>query len=502
MMRADVLIVGAGLAGLATALGLENRRVILINDTAPASDVASAWAQGGVAAALAADDTPALHEADTLAAAAGIADPATVHALAEEAPDAIALLERFGVTFDRDDAGALALGLEAAHSRRRIAHSADRTGAAIVRALLDTVAMRPNIRLLTGLRAIDLLARDDGRVYGALLADVAGAAIDVHADAVVLASGGYGGLYAKTTTPRATLGSGIAMAYRAGATLADLEFVQFHPTALDASIDPMPLVSEAVRGEGAALLDACGKRFVAELAARDVVARAIFAQEERGEQVVLDARAALGARFPDHFPNIFAACLREGIDPRTMPIPVTPAAHYTIGGIATDVRGRTDVPGLWACGEVAATGLHGANRLASNSLMEAAVFGRHVARDIASAFAPRRTVAAVRLRAPIDVSADLPAALAPLRAAMSADVGVIRDARGLQALLDRLETWERSVRDPRLADALTVARLVAAAALARRESRGAHFRRDFLASDPRQASRSFIAADVPMARTS
>jgi len=492
-MHADVVIVGAGLAGLSTALALDGRSVLLVNDTAPASEVASAWAQGGVAAALAPDDTPALHEADTLAASAGLADPATVHALAEEAPDVVALLARLGVPFDRDGDGALSLGLEAAHSRRRIAHASDRTGAAIVRALLGVVATRPEIRLVTGWRALDLIVRDDGRVGGVVFADATGHTEAVTAGAVVLASGGYGGLYARTTTPRATLGAGIVMAARAGATLVDLEFVQFHPTALRVDADPLPLVSEAVRGEGAQLIDAHANRFVDELAPRDVVARAIAAVEAAGGVVALDARTALGTSFAQHFPGIAADCAAHGIDPATMPIPVTPAAHYTIGGIATDARGRSSVPGLWACGEVAATGLHGANRLASNSLMEAAVFGARVARDIAGSRALR---ALGTIAEPLDVvfSADLATELAPLRGAMSAYAGVVRDAAGLNALVAICDGLERAAEDPRVRDAVALARFVAHAALARRESRGAHVRRDFPATDPRFAARAFVGA--------
>jgi len=492
-MHADVVIVGAGLAGLSTALALDGRSVLLVNDTAPASDVASAWAQGGVAAALAPDDTPALHEADTLAAAAGLADPATVHALAEEAPDVVALLARLGVPFDRDGDGALALGLEAAHSRRRIAHAADRTGAAIVRALLAVVARRPEVRLVTGWRALDLIVRDDGRARGVVFADAQGRTHAVTAGAVVLASGGYGGIYARTTTPRATLGAGIVMAARAGATLADLEFVQFHPTALRVDADPLPLVSEAVRGEGARLIDADGNRFVDELAPRDVVARAIAAVEAAGGSVALDARAALGSSFARRFPGIAASCAAHGIDPATMPIPVTPAAHYTIGGIATDARGRSSVPGLWACGEVAATGLHGANRLASNSLMEAAVFGARVARDISGTRA-RRALHSVAVVPDVAFSENLAADLAPLRVAMSAYAGVVRDAAGLNDLLAVCEGLEPVVRDQRARDAVALARFVAHAALVRRESRGAHARRDFPTADARFAARTFVRA--------
>ena len=499
-MHVDVVIVGAGLAGLSTALALDGRSVLLVNDTAPASEVASAWAQGGVAAALAPDDTPALHEADTLAAAGGIADPATVHALAAEAPDVVALLARLGVPFDRDGDGALALGLEAAHSRRRIAHASDRTGAAIVRALLAVVATRPEIRLVTGWRALDLVVRDDGRAGGVVFADAHGRTQAVTASAIVLASGGYGGLYARTTTPRATLGAGIVMAARAGATLADLEFVQFHPTALRIDADPLPLISEAVRGEGATLIDEAGNRFVDELAARDIVARAIAAIEGFGGAVSLDARAALGTGFAQHFPGIAADCARSGIDPATMPIPVTPAAHYTIGGVATDARGRTTVAGLWACGEVAATGLHGANRLASNSLMEAAVFGARVARDIAGT-RPVRGLSRVVAVPDVAFCADIAPALAPLRSAMSAGAGVVRDAAGLHRLLASCDRFDATARDPRVRDAIALARFVARAALARRESRGAHFRRDFPASEARFAARTFVGA-AELARSS
>jgi L-aspartate oxidase len=503
-MKTDVLVIGAGLAGLACALGCGDAAVIVVNDTEPAADVASAWAQGGLAAALGADDTPALHAVDTLAAAGGIADGPTVRDLTADAPAAIALLERFGVPFDRREDGSLALGLEAAHSRRRIVHAADHTGASVVRSLLDAVAARPSIAVRTGLRSIELLQARDGRIGGAVFMDRSGAVLRIDAGSVVLACGGYGGLFARTTTPPATLGAGIAMAGRAGATLADLEFVQFHPTALAARADPLALVSEAVRGEGAVLVDERGERFVDELAPRDIVARAIFAREEGGGRAFLDARTALGARFAGRFPTIAARCAAIGVDPAVNLIPVTPAAHYTIGGVATDGRGRTDLPGLWACGEVAATGLHGANRLASNSLMEALVFGTRAARDILGA-APVRRAPAVRAlqAASVPLVGDLRAALAPLRRVMSDDAGVVRDAAGLERALDRCDAFARlpACADPRLRDAVVVARAVAGAALARRESRGSHFRRDFSAADVRLSSRAFVAGPVSASAT-
>jgi L-aspartate oxidase len=502
-MRTDALVIGAGLAGLACALGLRGRSVVLVNDTNPEADVASAWAQGGLAAALGDDDTPELHAIDTLAAAAGIADERIVRDLTGDAPAAIALLERFGVPFDRRADGSLALGLEAAHSRRRIVHAADHTGASIVRSLLDVVAERSHITLATGLRSIELLRADDGRIAGALFIDRAGQIVRVNAPAVVLASGGYGGLFAKTTTPPATLGAGIALAGRAGATLADLEFVQFHPTALASTADPMALISEAVRGEGAVLVDDLGERFVDELAPRDIVARAIFALEERGGRAFLDARAALGPAFPKRFPTIAARCMAIGIDPTRTPIPVTPAAHYTIGGIVTDAAGRTNVAGLWACGEVAATGLHGANRLASNSLMEALIFGGRAARDISAQPLPLARgpgASAVLTGGAVSLVPDLTLALAPLRTAMSSLVGVVRDEAGLSRAIEACDELRRAAAcaDPRVRDAVVVAYAVASAALARRESRGTHFRRDFPAADMRLSSRSFSSA--PQAR--
>jgi L-aspartate oxidase len=495
-MRTDVLVIGAGLAGLACALECDGVSVVLVNDTQPEFEVASAWAQGGIAAALGADDTPELHASDTNAAAAGIADASIVRGLTADAPAAIASLERWGVPFDRRADGSLALGLEAAHSRRRIVHAADHTGASIVRGLLGAVAGRAEIALMVGLRATDLLRADDGRITGALFLDEQGGRVRIDARAVVLASGGYGGLFAKTTTPTATLGSGLAMAARAGATLADLEFIQFHPTALAATApspaDPLSLVSEAVRGEGATLVDDRGRRFTDELAARDVVARAIFGLEQRGGRAFLDARAALGTRFAGRFPTIAARCLRAGVDPAVDLIPVTPAAHYTIGGIATDEHGRTDVAGLWACGEVAATGLHGANRLASNSLLEALIFGARAARDMCSR--PFEPVQLGRFPAPRppEVVDDLAAALRPLRAAMSSLVGVVREESGLCRAIETCNRLARepAAADPRVADAIVLARAVAVAARDRRESRGAHFRRDFPQPEVRFAARS------------
>ena len=506
-MKTDVLVIGAGVAGLAAALAVEGRSVLVASETPLGRDLASAGAQGGIAAALGGADSPQLHAADTVAAGAGIVARDAVETLANEAPAAVDALVRLGVPFARDAGGALALGLEGAHGQRRIVHAADATGAAIVDALVAEARGRPNVRLCAGLRATALLQRSDGRVAGAVLLAPGGEEIVVEAGAVILATGGFGGLFARTTTPAGARGAGIALAARAGATLADLEFVQFHPTALRIAADPLPLVSEAVRGEGALLVDGTGARIMTgidprgELAPRDIVARAVSACEAAGGRVFLDARAALGERFPARFPGIFAVAQRAGLDPRIAPLPVTAATHYTIGGVATDTDGRTSLPGLWACGEVAATGLHGANRLASNSLVEGLVFGARAGRDVAARAAERGAPALPGPRRVRLGRGDCAAALRPLRAAMSAGLGVVRDEDGIAGALQTFAALERTVDDDRIADAALVAAAVARAALARRESRGAHLRADYPTSDPRWARRSFVAPPA-LARTS
>ncbi|MBV8749641.1 MAG: L-aspartate oxidase, partial [Candidatus Eremiobacteraeota bacterium] len=467
-MRTGVLIIGGGVAGLAAALAVPpNREVVVISETPLATgEIASSWAQGGVAAALAPDDSPRHHADDTVAAGAGLNDPAAVETLATEAPAAVEALIQLGVPFARNADGQLALGLEAAHNHRRIAHVADATGAAIITALTTAVRTRPNIHIIEGVRASRLLTDNTGAVTGALLVAPNGEVIVAAADAVILATGGFGGLFARTTTPLGARGSGIALAARAGAALADLEFIQFHPTALRIAADPLPLVSEAVRGEGALLLDERGERIMAgidarmELAPRDIVARAVAAVERGGGTVVLDARTTIADRFPQRFPGIFATAMRAGIDPRRDPIPITAVAHYTIGGIATDLTGRTTLPGLWAAGEVAATGLHGANRLASNSLVEGLVFGARAGHDAGTTTVAHGRPAACAVPDHA-ATGDLTAALHPLRTAMTAGLGVVRDAAGITRALDVFTALERTTTDDRVADAAYVATAVA-----------------------------------------
>lgn len=504
--RSDVLVVGTGIAGLTAALGCHPLRVTVLTKARLGTGGSSPWAQGGVAAAVGPDDAPALHAADTLAAGAGLNDPFVVDLLTREGPERVRALLDLGARFDRDAAGGLALGREAAHSRRRILHSRDATGAEIVRTLVEAVRRTPEIRVVEGAFGVDLVV-EGGDVMGVWAIHEHGRRVLHLAPAVVLATGGLGRLYLHTTNPREATGDGLAMAARAGARLVDLEFVQFHPTALAAGADPMPLLTEALRGEGAALIDENGHRFMGgehpdrELAPRDVVARAIWRRLMAGSQVFLDTREAVGNSFPDRFPTVYNLCREHGLDPRVEPIPVAPAAHYHMGGIAVDEAGRTSLPGLWAAGEVTATGAHGANRLASNSLLEALVFGARVAEDLQARLPAARTPRGSGWGA-ADVS---PASLASpgdeelttaVRRLMWERVGLVRDGAGLASALDELErlaaTHPRAAGEAR--NLLGVGRLVTAAALARRESRGGHDRTDFPQPDPAWRRRLFLTA--------
>jgi L-aspartate oxidase len=476
-----VLVVGAGLAGLSAALAAAPRKTLVLTDAPLSHGCSSAWAQGGMAAALSDGDSAERHAADTVAAGAGLVDPTMARLLTEEGPAAVRALADLGAPFDRTPDGAFAQSLEAAHSRPRVARvKGDQAGKAIMDVVITAVLAAPHIEVRAGHRLRGLLQDAEGRMRG-VIAEHAGALIEITAPATILATGGVGGLYAVTTTPAELKGEGLGLAALAGAAIADPEFVQFHPTAIDIGRDPAPLATEALRGEGAVLVGADGERFMtryhpdAELAPRDVVARAIHAEREAGGGAFLDARAAVGEHFPDEFPAVFAACLAGGVDPRTQPIPVAPACHYHMGGIATDAQGRTTLHGLYAAGECASTGVHGANRLASNSLLEAAVFGARAGRAAAREAQPA-PARLVRLLTP-----ELPAdAVQALRQAMSRDAGVIRDADGLLRLLGVIEALE--ARHGRTA-ALAAARLIAASALARSESRGGHFRADHPRAD-------------------
>lgn len=482
-MTHPLFIIGAGIAGLWTALQAAPRPVIVLTGAPLGMSSSTGWAQGGVAAALGPDDSPALHARDTIAAGAGLVDEAAARLLAEAGPAEIEALFAQGAPFEREESGEWSLSREAAHSRARVARvKGDQAGAGILAALIAAVKAAPHIEIRESWRALGLIPDEQGGCAGVIASDPSGQRHDVLASDVVLATGSLCGLYGVTTTPASSQGQALAWAARLGAVIQDPEFVQFHPTAIDVGRDPAPLATEALRGEGAILIDAKGHRFMrgvhadAELAPRDVVARAVHRQVKTGRGAFLDARAAVGAEFPDRFPAVFAACMAAGIDPRVQPIPVAPAAHYHMGGIATDTDGFTGVPGLWAVGECASTGVHGANRLASNSLLEGLVFGRRAAEALM--IAPERALKPVQ----VDPAPSLPAdALAALRRAMAIQAGVERDEAGLARLIDVIDALEAAHGE---ADALIAARFVAAGAIQRTESRGGHFRTDHPALAP------------------
>ncbi|MBB5374209.1 L-aspartate oxidase [Acidocella aromatica] len=459
-----MIIIGGGVAGLMAALAAAPHPVTLLNAGELGVQAASGWAQGGMAVAIGGDDSVALHVADTLAAGAGLCDRAAVERIIGAGPAVVATLLRLGVRFDRDKSGALALGLEAAHARHRILHAnGDATGAEILRALIERV------RATTSITVLDATARhiftDASGVTG-VLATRGDETIALPADRVLLATGGIGGLFRYSTNPPGAIGQGLMLAMGAGAELRDLEFIQFHPTALDVpGSGSLKLISEAVRGEGARFIDETGAYFMRgnDLDPRDVVARAVFAHAQAGYEVYLDARG-IGERFAARFPAIHAICARAGIDPATQPIPVRPAAHYHMGGVAVDAEGRTSVPGLFAAGEVACTGLHGANRLASNSLLEAAICGEAAGRVMAG-------MEAKPVRALPEITPPKPDA-APLQELMSAHLGVLRDAAGMSEAAEAFAAMAPA--NPAAALCLRIAQ----AALARETSVGAHARAD------------------------
>lgn len=485
-----VVVVGAGIAGLSAALRLAPRPVTLVTAAPLGGGTATGWAQGGIAAALASDDAPHLHAADTEAAGAGLTDPGIAEMVAQAAPGLIGWLVSRGIRFDRDAAGALALGLEAAHSRRRIVRArGDSTGRAVLDGLVQAVRATSSIEVLVA-SARELMRDENGVVRGVVCA-CDGATFRLPARAVVLATGGVGALYAATTNPLGATGRGLLLAARAGAALRDLEFVQFHPTAIAAGADPMPLATEALRGEGAVLIDAGGNRVMAgidgaDLAPRDVVARAIFQAQARGAEIGLDARGALGARMARDFPTVAGLCAQSGIDPARQPIPVRPAAHYHMGGVLVDEDGRSSVPGLWACGEVASTGLHGANRLASNSLLEAMAFAARISQAIdGEAASPD---AGLHLPSSVAPGGDDAVSLQAVRTIMDRSVGVVRDQDGLvEAVRTLAASATRS-------DAALTGLLIAVSALGRQESRGAHWRSDFPDQAPARHSVTTLEA--------
>lgn len=492
MIHADCpVVVGSGVAGLSVALGLRSALVLTTGTLG-----STAWAQGGIAAAVGTDDEPALHAEDTLEVSGGLAVRTAVEVLTEGGAAAIQRLTELGAEFDHAPSGDLTLGREAGHSRRRIVHAdGDATGAEIQRTLSAAAAGSDRVEVREGWTAIDLI-RANGRVVGVVAADAGGDRVEIRTPSVVLATGGIGHLYLRTTNPRGVTGDGIAMAARVGTRLADLEFVQFHPTALLSERDPLPLLTEALRGEGAKLVDSRGRRFMlqhhpdAELAPRDVVARAIWWQHDRGAGALLDARSI--EDFPNRFPTVFRLTGESGLDPRVDLLPVSPAAHYYMGGIDADASGATSLPGLWAVGECASSGVHGANRLASNSLLEGLVFGARCAAAIDAQGPVSLDGGQAPMRA-FDTPLDEVPEIDEVRRIMWERVGLVRTGPGLwegrNRLLELCEALEKSI-PGRVA--FDVARLVTAAALRRAESRGGHYRADYPETDEFQQQRTLV----------
>ncbi|MEZ5915383.1 MAG: L-aspartate oxidase [Parvularculaceae bacterium] len=492
-MTSPIIIVGAGVAGLITALKLSPRPVTVITARPLGLDASSVWAQGGMAAAIGPKDSPNLHFADTMEAGAGLVDPDAARMLVDGGPGAVEDLARFGVEFDRDAKGNYVLGREAAHCRNRIVHATgDKAGAAIMDALINAARAADHIEILERVVVEDLLTDDDGAVGGVLAYLVErGERVEMQAGETVLATGGLGGLYAVTTNPKPAQGHGLAFAARAGAVIRDPEFVQFHPTALDFGEDPAPLATEALRGDGAILVNADGAPFMAnyhhdkDLAPRDIVARAVEAERRAKRGAYLDARSAIGARFPEKFPTVFAACERNGVDPRKSLMPVAPAAHYHMGGVMTDLEGKSSLEGLSAVGEVASTGVHGANRLASNSLLEAVVFGAAIAERLKSApLVIRNNAAAPEDRADLAPKPADAKLMMRLRKAMSKGAALNRSEKSLMETLEVINELNRTpLMTSGLKSALASAELIVQGAIMREESRGGHYRTDFPETD-------------------
>ena len=487
--RTDFLIIGSGIAGLRAAADLAGFGDVTVLTKANPSESNTDYAQGGIAAAVGPGDTPEQHAADTVAAGDGLCDVAAVRVLVEDGVRYVHELIEWGARFDRDAAGALALGREGAHGRRRVLHSADATGRELGRTLWERVAPQPRVHIERNTRAIGLII-DAGRCIGARYVSH-GVVNDVHAGAVLLATGGAGQVFRETTNPAIATGDGVMLAWFAGARVADLEFVQFHPTALDVPGKPRFLLSEALRGEGAQLLNASGERFMTryeatgELASRDLVARAIVREQRRtGGAVYLSMRHLEAAWVRARFPTITAVCASAGLDLATDRIPIGPAAHYVMGGVHTDLWGRTTVAGLFAAGEVACTGVHGANRLASNSLLEGLVFGARAAQAMLEPFgiSPLEPVETLE---PLERPRGVMPGEAHVRGLMWNSVGLWREEALLKTALEALDEWYAALGDDRsrIAALVTVGRLMARAALRREESRGCHARADFPARD-------------------
>jgi L-aspartate oxidase len=488
-------VLGSGIAGLRAAIALARHGQVLVATKDDPVESNTGYAQGGVAVAMGSDDEPALHLEDTLRAGAGLVCRAAAEVLVEEGPERIRELSAWGARFDRD-LGRVQFTREAAHSRSRVLHAlGDATGWEMLRALLERSRTTPGLTVRGTACCTDLLV-EGGRVIGCRFVS-GGASFEVLARATLIATGGAGQVFAETTNPEVATGDGIAMALRAGARLADLEFVQFHPTALAVPGSPRFLVSEAVRGEGAYLRNGKGDRFVDELRPRDQVARAIDSELREGRgPVSLDLRHLGAERVRSRFPRICATCQRHGIDATTDPVPVSPAAHYLMGGIATDLDGRSSLPGLWAAGEAACTGVHGANRLASNSLLEGLVFGARAGASMAAHAGPEPAAPASLGEPSV---AEVPGLREELRRRAWLQLGLVREAAGLRALIEFLEP-RRQPAPPadraaaELRNLVDLTHAMARCALFREESRGGHYRSDFPDTEARFAAHTWLDA--------
>lgn len=502
---ADVIVIGSGVAGLTTALNLRSYGLsVLLVTKAQIDEGSTKWAQGGIAAALGPGDTPDQHKRDTLAAGAGLCDIKAVDVLVSEGPEAVRKLIAQGAVFDKSEAGEIALTREGGHLRNRILHAGgDATGAEVSRALLAAVNNDSGIEVIEHALVIDALKSATGRVCGVTLHVIGAGSRDgvgrALARAVVVATGGLGQVYSQTTNPAVSTGDGVTLALRAGAKVADVEFIQFHPTVLWrdlANRGQQPLISEAVRGEGAVLLNAKGEQFMigkhpqADLAPRDVVAIEIFNQMKLSGQpyVWLDATGIKD--FANRFPTIYASCIQNGIDPTKEKIPVAPASHYASGGVLVDLNGKSSVDGLYICGESACTGAHGANRLASNSLLEGLVFGARIAAALSKDLPPQQEAVDDQKSILLD-----PKILIPLQIAMSEGAGVLRSeaslTKTLQTLgeLSKLTSAEPCIEAWEATNLHLLATVIVKSALQRTESRGSHWRSDYPNSDAKWLSR-------------
>ena len=493
----SIVIVGAGLAGLFTAIKLAPLNVVIVASKKLGSGTSSQWAQAGIAAAMGKSDSILSHLKDTIDVGGGIVDEKIAELVITNGPSRVNDLIALGVPFDKDTNNELILRKEAAHQHNRIVSvRGDMTGKKIMETLTRIVKKSDHIRVIEGYNATEL-HQIDGKIQGISIQKENKVEL-INSNCVVLATGGIGQLYKITTNSKEALGDGVGMAARAGAVLSDMEFVQFHPTAFDIGIDPAPLATEALRGEGALIVNTKDERFIynshkdGELAPRDIVARSIFQEQQKGQKVFLDCRGDLGNRMINDFPTVYQLCRNSGINPSEDKIPISPAAHYHMGGILTDENGKTNIEGLYACGENACSGVHGANRLASNSLLEAIVFGDIISKDIKENM--NKSIPNKEVRIDITKSKSLSILkLQELRSIMTEFVGVERDQEGLEKAYNMVkDIYTEYTKNGFLNNSLITSLLIIQSALARKEHRGSHYRKDFPKLNKKLNSRSFI----------